>query len=851
MNDTAIKNYAVWARRELIGGVRLQMARWAIDEEGSVPASADVLRGEPLNACQRTQRAELLEACRAEGAEALAERAAYTWFNRLAAIRFMELHDYLPCGVRVLSAPDGSFDPQVLREALHVDIEGVDRAEVAALVQAGEREPLFRYLLLRQCDELASCMPAVFERVGSAMELLLPDNLLGEGSVVERMVSDIPESDWTEGVEIVGWMYQYYVSERKDEVFASFKKGKKADRSSIAPATQLFTPAWIVRYLVENSLGRLWMLNRPGSLLIEEMPYFVKLDEDCETEFKKISGPEDITVADPACGSGHILVYAFDLLAKMYLEDGYTARDAARLILGKNISGMEIDPRAAAMASFALTMKALELDSRFLRRAVAPRITVLSRVEFEPEELELLPMLAKRPELLDAVAHFDECGSLLEPSEADMIAVAGDLASLAGEPSLFADSAAAKLERLQAGLAPLSRRYDAVVANPPYMGAKNMNAWLGGWVKKRYPDVKGDLFSCFMVRNSRMGAEHAQLGFMTPYVWMFIGTYEKLRRFVVEENTITSLIQLEYSGFSGATVPICTFTLQKGCCPGYRGGYVRLSDFVGADQQEPRALQALADPDCGWFYRADANAFAVIPGAPIAYWASNSMFSAFERMPALSQFATPRQGLATTDNSRFLRKWWEISSEDLSEKCSSRADAISSGARWFPIIRGGAFRKWFGMYDEVVDWFEDGREMKQEVLRKYPYLKTPDFVIKNQGDYFKPAVTWSKISSGDVSFRFAPAGMLFEVAGACMFADDKTLCVAQGLCNSSVALQALSFLAPTLNYEVGQIASLPFAHDLGGMEDSIIRIVKSLRMTSEKDIGLLETSRSFARSSLV
>ena len=846
MNDTAIKNYAVWARRELIGGVRLQMARWAIDEEGSVPASADVLRGEPLNARQRTQRAELLEACRAEGAEALAERAAYTWFNRLAAIRFMELHDYLPCGVRVLSAPDGSFDPQVLREALHVDIEGVDRAEVASLVQAGEREPLFRYLLLRQCDELASCMPAVFERVGSAMELLLPDNLLGEGSVVERMVSDIPESDWTEGVEIVGWMYQYYVSERKDEVFASFKKGKKADRSSIAPATQLFTPAWIVRYLVENSLGRLWMLNRPSSLLVGEMPYFVKPDEDCETEFKKISGPEDITVADPACGSGHILVYAFDLLAKMYLEDGYTARDAARLILGKNISGMEIDPRAAAMASFALTMKALELDSRFLRRAVAPRITVLSRVEFEPEELELLPMLAKRPELLDAVAHFDECGSLLEPSEADMTAVAGDLASLAGEPSLFAASAAAKLERLQAGLAPLAGRYDAVVANPPYMGAKNMNAWLGGWVKKRYPDVKGDLFSCFMVRNSRMGAEHAQLGFMTPYVWMFIGTYEKLRRFVVEESTITSLIQLEYSGFSGATVPICTFTLQKGCCPGYRGGYVRLSDFVGADQQEPRALQALADPDCGWFYRADARGFGKIPGSPVVYWAGPSVFASFESGSSMGEVAMPRQGLATGENARFVRQWWEVSLDKELFDCPSSEEAAASGAKWFPYNKGGEYRKWYGNNDCVVNWENDGCEIRSFKDKNGKMLSRP----QNTQYYFKPCITWSKISSGSIAFRFKPAGHIFDVAGTSVFSDCATLKYLHGVCNSSVISKIACLMSPTLNFEVGQIASYPII-DSDAENASICGTVETLRQMSRDDWDALETSWDFERSPLL
>lgn len=349
MNDTAIKNYAMWARRELIADVQKRCMRYGILEEGSLPANADTVDGRVLTSVERTQRAELLRIAREDGYRELVERAAYTWFNRLLAIRFMEVNDRLPSHVRVLSAPDGSFKPQAIGEAMDLPLEALDPSQVAELVQAGNDEDLFRAIFLAQCDELADCMPAVFDKVGSAMELLLPDGLLREGGVAEQLVSAIPERDWTEGVEIVGWMYQYYVSERKDEVFASFKKGKKAERDAIAPATQLFTPNWIVRYLTENSLGRLWMLNRPDSSLPEDMPYFVKPDEDHETEFKHVDSPEDITVVDPACGSGHILVYAFELLAKMYAEDGYTGRDAARLILEKNLSGMEIDHQGRAV----------------------------------------------------------------------------------------------------------------------------------------------------------------------------------------------------------------------------------------------------------------------------------------------------------------------------------------------------------------------------------------------------------------------------------------------------------------------------------------------------------------------
>ncbi|MDO5049552.1 MAG: N-6 DNA methylase, partial [Actinomycetaceae bacterium] len=438
MNDSAIKNYAIWARRELMAGVRTRSMLYGIDSGDSVPADAESVNGRVLSALEREQRRDLLAAVKRDGIENLIEQAAYTWFNRLLAIRFMEVNDRLPSHIRLLSATDGSFKPQALDEVLNLPFDSLDFTDLAELVQRGDDEATFRRVFLAQCDELADVMPSVFEKVGSALELLLPDDLLRRDGVVERLVRDIPESDWTEGVEIVGWMYQYYVSERKDEVFESFKKRKKADRDSIAPATQLFTPAWIVQYLTENSLGRLWVLNNPDSSLVSGMPYFVRPDEDSDLEFKRVSSPEEITVIDPACGSGHILVYAFDLLARMYAEAGYSSKDAARLIVEKNLFGAEIDPRAAAMASFALTMKACEVDPRFLRRAVSPNITVLSRTEFDSNELLLLPSLSEHSELLEAVEHLDECGSLLEVDEEQISAVERDLASLAGDDTIFA-----------------------------------------------------------------------------------------------------------------------------------------------------------------------------------------------------------------------------------------------------------------------------------------------------------------------------------------------------------------------------------------------------------------------------
>ena len=878
MQDTAIKNFCIWARRELMAQVALQARRFGIREDGYDPATADAIEGRPLTADERRQRADLIRRLGPVDAPGykeaygnLVDQAAYTWFNRLIAIRFMELNDRLPSHVRMLSAADGAFRPQVLREALDVPIEGLDAAQVSELLRASDDEALFRCLFLAQCRELAACLPDVFEPVGAAMELLLPEGLLRQGSVVQRLVDDVPEEDWREGVEIVGWMYQYYVSERKDEVFASFTKGTKAAAGAIAPATPLFTPDWIVRYLTENSLGRLWLQSHSESHLADQMPYYIPdnlgaEDADADSGTRPVGGdlgrpsepaisPESLRVIDPACGSGHILVYAFRLLAAMYEETGHIRRDIPRLILQNNLTGCEIDPRAAQMASFALAMTACEWDSRFLRRAdkVSANIVCLRPAEIDADELEEMPYLAERTALLDAMAHMGECGSLFAPEPEDIAALEradDELDAREAGGDLLAHRPHAAVAQMLANCKPLIETYDAVIANPPYMGGKNMGKWLSDWAKKSYPDVKSDLFSCFIERNLRLSEDGGQLGFMTPYVWMFIGSYEKLRTKLIEETTITSLVQLEYSGFAGATVPICTFTLQKGRVPGYLGGYVRLSDFVGASNQAPKTLEAIANPTCGWFYRRSTDAFKSIPGTPIAYWASDAVRTAFEVSEPLSSIAEPRQGLATSDNGRFLRKWWEVDECATNRDAYSRQEALESGQRWFPIIRGGGVRKWWAITEEIVDWRDDGAEMKEAVLKKYPYLSTPDFVIKNQSSYFRPAVTWSKISSADISFRYAPAGMLFEVAGACMFGDDAQLKYLQALCNSSSMYEIACLLSPTLNFEVGQIATYPVLID-ESKESAILDLVEEERSLSKSDWDSLETSWGFSRHALI
>ncbi len=856
MNDTAIKNYCIWARAELLNEVENRMQRYGIMEEGAEPADAQTVGGRALSTQEQKQRAQLLEMQARMSHDALRDKAAYTWFNRIIAVRFMELHDYLPSGVHVFCAVDNlnAFEPEIVKEALDVDLPDAKQEEIVPLMQAGEDEPLFRYLFLAQCNELAECLPAVFEPVGSALELLLPTGLLRKESVVGQLVAQLPWSGEDEAgigwskVEILGWMYQFYNSQVKDEFF---KSKRKATARDIAPATQLFTPEWIVRYMVENSLGRLWMLNNPESTLRESMGYYIEPDTEHE-DFIHIEGPEDISLCDPACGSGHILVYAFDLLFQMYTERGYREREIPQLILENNLTGMEIDPRAAQFAHLALAMCAREHDRRFFSRGVQADINVIAPTVFEEDELPEGAALLQQPQLLDALAHLDEIGSLLNPTKAELAAVRDDAQRFveAGQVSLFGANIAEKLNQAKLTCETLARKFTCVVANPPYMGSSSFSPFMSKWIKKNCPDVKSDLFSSFIVRIMDFADAHGEAGLMTPFVWMFIGSYEKLRKKLIEEKTITSLVQLEYSGFAGATVPICTFTFHNCAIEGYRGGYVRLSDFVGAAKQAPKTREAIANPECGYFYRRNAKTFTQIPGTPIAYWASDAFVEAFENGRPLESVATPRQGLATSDNNRFLRKWWEIDPCDCSRHCVNREDAKLSGKKWFPIIRGGAFRKWFGEYDEVVNWFDDGKEMKDAILSKYTYLSNPNFVVKNQNDYFKSTVTWSKISSSFASFRYAPAGMLFEVAGACMFADEVELKYVQAFCNTSIAQTALSFMSPTLNYEVGQIAQLPVIESSDSI-DGVGKKVDACRDISKSDLDSFETSWDFKRHPLV
>lgn len=823
MNDSALKSFCTWARTELIKGVEAQMVRYGITEPAPAPAGSETVNGLPLSPAEVEQRDELLHMQAEVGHEALRDRAAYTWFNRIVAIRFMDARGWLPSRMRMLSCADSSHGSEAVENALDVEIAAADVDRIAELKMAGLDEPLWRYLFVAQCEELADCLPGVFERVGGAMELLLPQGLMMSDGVVGKLNAVLADEDWREGVTVLGWMYQYYNADVKDEFF---KSKRKAAAEDIAPATQLFTPEWIVRYMVENSLGRLWMLNNPGSSLRERMEYYIEPDAEHE-DFIRISSPEEITLCDPACGSGHILVYAFELLFHMYEERGYREREIPELILTKNLAGMEIDSRAAQIAELALAMCAREHDRRFFRRGVRADVTVLSSIPLGEDELP------GNKKLAEELSHLGEIGSLLNPSEDEIDELKAAAASCSDD--LFAATAKTKLESAAAICEKLSRRFTCTVANPPYMGSSSFNPFMSKWIKKNYPDVKSDLFSSFVVRMFSLAKDHGECGVMSPFVWMFIGSYEKLRNEIIDNRTLTSLIQLEYSGFAGATVPICTYTFHNSLIKGYKGGYVRLSDFVGAAVQAPKALEAIQNPDCGWFYRRNAETFKQIPGTPIAYWVDDSFLLYCGLDDKLSDFADVQEGLKTSDNDRFIRHWYEVPYQ------KTNLQSSSINAKWVKHSKGGSFRKWYGNQDEVLLFEDNGKALKK--------LKTAS--LTGQQNYGKECVSWGRITSDLTSFRYYAPGFIPNMAGLALYPKGGGDCLPLlAFLNSSIVTEFIKVTNPTLNVPPGCVSSIPKAEEIGDKAGIITR-ARQCVVFSKTDWDSFETSWDFKRHPLL
>ena len=829
MNDSALKSFCTWARTELIKGVEAQMVRYGITEPASAPVGSETVNGLPLSPAEIEQRDELLHMQAEVGHEALRDRAAYTWFNRIVAIRFMDACGWLPSRMRMLSRADGSHGSEAVENALDVEITTADTDRIAELKMAGLDEPLWRYLFVAQCEELADCLPGVFERVGGAMELLLPQGLMMADSVVGKLNAVLTDEDWREGVTVLGWMYQYYNADVKDEFFKSKRKVAAAD---IAPATQLFTPEWIVRYMVENSLGRLWMLNNPGSSLRERMEYYIEPDAEHE-DFIRISSPEEITLCDPACGSGHILVYAFELLFHMYEERGYREREIPELILTKNLAGMEIDSRAAQIAELALAMCAREHDRRFFRRGVRADVTVLSSIPLGEDELP------GNKKLAEELSHLGEIGSLLNPSEDEIDELKAAAASCSDD--LFAATAKTKLESAAAICEKLSRRFTCTVANPPYMGSSSFNPFMSKWIKKNYPDVKSDLCTCFIERGFNLVEDKGYAAMVTMQSWMFLGSFEKMRSSIIEGKTIVSMAHLgprAFDAIGGEVVNVTADVIYNGhaAC---EGAYVRLVDINGSEAKRLKLLEAIRDPDCGWFYRRDADIFKQIPGAPIAYWAGGGILSAFKSNPAVGTRASLQAGITTGNNDLFIRAWWEVQLSKFDRECSS-TNEVQTTTCWYPCNKGGSYRKWYGNRDNVMNFSAAGQlEMK----------KQSGFRPVSLDDQFRPSISWSDVTSDRNSFRVNGGHNLFEHAGSCAFIADDNLLPLIAYLNSSAASVMLRMINPTLNCNAGVVSRLPL---LGLGEEGRISSMAELAIElSKTDWDSFETSWDFKRHPLL
>ena len=831
MKRNTLEAYAQKARRDFIAAVTARAASYGLTAKSVEPIveEGDVARvgahAFPRTAVEARKRLE--EQIRRAGFGQVMEAMAYTWFNRFAAIRYMELHGYLGHGYRVLSHPEGQPYPEILEHAADVDLPDLDREKAVELKLDGNKdEELYRLLLKAQFNALHQTMPFLFEPIGDETELLLPANLLHTDSLIRQMVEGIDESAWRQ-IEIIGWLYQFYISEKKSQVI-----GKVVASEDIPAATQLFTPNWIVKYLVQNSLGAQWLATHPHSQLRGQMDYYIEPAEQTDEVTAQLAAitpgtlnPEELTLIDPACGSGHILVEAYDLFKAIYLERGYQKRDVVRLILEKNLFGLDIDGRAAQLTGFAMMMKARADDRRLFERGVMLNVMALVDSKgFDAERLAQGVDLADYglaasdlTELKRLFEHATTFGSLIQVPEG-LAAKLPALKQLSEAPGqdLFESGALKWLGLLIRQAEMLTAHYDVVVANPPYMGSKFHVPVLKKFLKKQYAGYEKDVFSAFIDRDLAFSKPHGRLGFMSPFVWMFISSHEHLRTRLIDDETITSLIQLEYSGFDGATVPICTFTLQKGHVVSQKGCFIRLSDFRGADNQAPMTLEAIRNRDCGWFFEAAQDEFKKIPGSPVAYWVSERVRAVFEEGEPLSSVAKPRVGMRTGDNERFLRQWHEVSLEEFNFTSANATQASSSEKKWFPFIKGGDFRKWFGNVEYVVNWANNGHEIKKTTLTKYPQLSWDNlgWKISNESYYFRPAITWTAVSSSHLGVRFVDGGNIFGTGGSCIFPGSHNFELLGALLSAKVGRYFMDIGNPTLNINVEDVAAVPVLEGL-------------------------------------
>lgn len=846
MNKTAIKNYAIWARKDLIDRVKRKAYEYELTDSNLLDGTLDIVHGKPLNKDEKKQRQDLIHDVKEKGFDHVMEEVAYTWFNRFIALRFMEVNNYLPKRIRIFTNENNEFKPQIIDEAMNIDLEGLDKNEIYDLLQSNNQSELYKKLLIAICNDMGNYLPGMFKKINDYRVLLFPDNLLNPGSVLDRMISDIDEDSWLDsnienessnGITIIGWLYQYYISEKHDQVINILKGTIK--KEDIPAATQLWTTDWVVRYMVDNSLGRYWVERNPGSPLREKLFYLATSKNNDLPITNESVNPEDITFLDPCMGSGHILVYAFDVFMEIYKECGYSERDAAVSIVQNNLYGLDIDDRAYQLAYFAVMMKARSYNRRILTQNIWNNLSPIEETnDIKSFEYKGLTYDLKMNEignyLADAFKDAKEIGSLLKIKKSDYKQFVEYLQNIQenGTNDIFAfswmEEVLPKMLQITKQASILSNKYTVVTTNPPYMGKMEGN--LKQFVTENYKDFSSDIFAVFMRRNFDFAKQNGYLGFMTPFVWMFIKSYERLRQYIIHNKGISTLVQMEYSAYEEATVPICSFVLrnEKQDKPGY---YYRLSDFKGGmEVQRQKVLEAQSNKECGYFYETVPSNFSKIPGFPIAYWVSEKMREAFSHKLIYDYSISPSQNV-TGNNNKYVRKFWEISKEKIGGKDD-----------WIFYCKGGGYRKWWGNLEDIVNWTPQARTVYQ-----YGDGNHASQII-NKEYWYKKGITWGLITSALPSFRIMPTGATYDKGGSTIIVDEDVYYFTLALLNSKICLVIATMLNPTLNFQVKDVRSMPLV--LKNI-DSINLLTCNNVDLSKNDWDSFETSWDFQIHPLV
>lgn len=847
MNKTQLKNFAIAARVALIERVKDRARGFGIDkktcEGGAVIPSQrfQTLGGALLTQTEISQRDALLTRIQSRGYEQVMEEAAYTWFNRFIALRYMQEHNLLPISVRVLPDAPGAL-PELVRQAQNVELDGVDFSHVVELLEGNQTETLYTELLIALCNQLSGVLPQMFEPISDYTELLFPDGLLREDSVL-AMLAEVKEENWAD-IQVIGWLYQYYNTELKNETFELLKKNVKITKERIGAATQLFTPEWIVRYMVENSLGRLWLEGHDDPALRRRWRYYMdeaEQEPQVAAQLAQIRAqesriqPEEIRLLDPCMGSGHILVYAFDVLMEIYRTQGYTDRDAVSAIVENNLYGLDIDDRAAQLAYFALMMKACEHDRRFLRRGIQPHVCAVAEWNGNPNDSPAWSDGQRRAVhmLRETFRDAKEFGSILSIPKplADALNELGEN-PFAGEATLGVDTE--NLRKLAAQAKIMAQKYDVVTTNPPYMGSSGMGAKLAEFVKKQYPDSKSDLFAVFMERGREYVKVNGYLAMITQHAWMFLSSFEKLRAKLMEIDTVNMahLGARAFEEIGGEVVQTTAFVMQNRHVHGFKGMYARLIEPTTQDGKEEMFLDGQNR------FSARQDNFEKIPGAPVAYWVSEAVLRCYEAGTPLGQIAAPRKGNSTSDNNRFLRLWFEVDVNKENYGCKQIVREDTFVKRWFPYNKGGGYKKWYGYNEYMIDWYDDAaaiREIKTAVIANYQY-------------FMKPGLTWSTVTSGDFSLRKFGHGYIFDNGGCCIFGLGSKANYILGVMNSVVFKYIFGQSNPTINSQSGEVAKFPVIIEW----DSRIDVVVDENVAIAKiDWDSYETSWDFKKHSLI